>query len=517
VPRTVIVASAFALALTACGPRFDQASLEATNGSLRPVRSSTPAATPQPGSSILEAPAGSTADAPPSELQATVTTTGSGAVGANPSGAVPAPAKASVKQSTSQGHDRAAAAAGAANTQRSPGAGAAGQPGGGPVPAVPAGGRSEVVLGSIGVEAGILGAVTGPAPPAIRAWASYVNSRGGLAGHRVRVIIADDGNDPARAQALVRQLVDKEGVIAFINEFTLNTLSAVMPYLESKQIPVIGSIGGDLIGGASPMMFNPLAGSYGVSHAWATLLTINAMTEKKKLGLVYCREVNGCTSYAQTIKKLMPYGGLDIVYEAQVSLAQPDYTAEMLEAQRAGAEVVFILVDSASIVRVAKSAHRQGYNPIFVAAFNASHDLVFTGGKEVEGLLVGGRYAPWDSSPLVQDYRDAMNAYQPSAPRGDLGGGVFIIGRLLETKIAPFLKEPPTSAQFLDGLYSLDKETLDGRLPGISFPRDSHEKVNLCTVPQRLVNGKFTTRDPAASFVCAPGWTPASRAEVAHA
>ena len=512
----IFVFVAGTLTLAACGPRFDQASLVASNGSLRPVGAPASARPPAAGTAL--APVAAPADLPGSTTAVTPAggagpETAAGAqvgVGAGPNNPARSSTPSAIGPSGAPAAAKAAAAAGSVAPERSPTPGSTGGAGG-PAPAVPVGVKSEVVLGSIGVEAGILGAVTGPAPPAIRAWASSVNARGGLAGHRVRVILVDDGNDPGRAQALVRQLVEKEKVIAFVDEYTLNTLSAVMPYLEERQIPVIGSIGGDLIGGASPMMFNPLAGSFGVSHAWATLLTITAMTEKKNLGLVYCREVNGCTSYVQTMKKLLPYGGLNVVYEAQVGLAEPDYTAEMLQAQRAGAEVVFTLVDSASIVRVARSAHRQGYNPIFVAAFNASHDLVFTGGKDVEGLLVGGRYAPWDSSPLVQDYRDAMNAYQPSAPRGDLGGGVFIVGRLIETKLAPFIKEPPTSAQLLDGLYALDKETLDGRLPGISFPHGSHEKVNLCTVPQRLVNGRFTTRDPAASFVCAPGWTPASK------
>ncbi len=526
--RPVVLASVWALTLVACGPRYDQASLQGANGLLRPpgvsAGGAAPGAPSPAGAGVLNgtAHAASPADAGTSAVGltpagATAGAAGTGVGSSNGARVARQAAAASGRSSggaaaasgTAAGPDAADGSAARAGTDRSAGTGSSA--GAGAVPAVPAGGHSEVVLGSIGVEAGILGAVTGPTPPAIRAWASYVNAKGGLAGHRVRVILVDDGNDPGRAQALVRQLVEKEHVIAFVDEYTLNTLSAVMPYLEERKVPVIGSIGGDLIGGASPMMFNPLAGSFGVSHAWATLLTINAMTEKKKLGLVYCREVNGCTSYVQTIKKLLPYGGLDVVYEAQVGLAEPDYTAEMLQAQRAGAEVLFVLVDSASIVRVARSAHRQGYNPVLVAAFNASHDLVFTGGKDVEGLLVGGRYAPWDSSPLVQDYRDAMNAYQPSAPRGDLGGGVFVVGRLLETKIAPFLKEPPTSAQLLEGLYSLDKETLGGRLPGISFPHDSHEKVNLCTVPQRLVDGRFTTRDAAASFVCAPGWTPAAK------
>ncbi|MGH9041352.1 MAG: ABC transporter substrate-binding protein [Acidimicrobiia bacterium] len=510
--RLVTVVAAWMLALTACGSRVDPSALEAANGKLQVASSSG-----EPGAgtpAAVSAPTDAGSSARPAEPGAVVRP-GAG-VGAVEAGAPSGAGQAGGAVPSAGASPRSSAAGSAAVPLASEPAPASGQvvpdPGAGPAPTTPAGTLSDVVLGSIGVEAGILGAVTGPTPPAIRAWASQLNARGGLAGHRVRVVLADDGNDPARAQALVRQLVEQDKVIAFINEYTLNTLGAVMPYLEERQIPVIGSIGGDFVGGASPMMFNPLAGSFGTSQAWAALLTINAMSEHNKVGLVYCREVNGCTTYAQTMKKLLPYGDLNIVYEAQVSLAQPDYTAEMIQAQQAGAEVVFVLLDSSAIVRVARSAHRQGYEPTLAAAFNASHDVILSGGEDVEGLLVGGRYASWDSSPLVQDYRDAMAAYQPSAPKGDLGGGVFVVGRLIEEKIGPFLREPPASAQFLEGLFALDRETLGGRLPGISFPREgSREKVNLCTVPQKLVNGKFTTRDAAASFVCAPGWTPVPR------
>jgi branched-chain amino acid transport system substrate-binding protein len=144
VARSVTVALACSLALTACGPRFDQETLEATNGSLRPARSSLPATAPLPGSPTV--------------------------------GALAAPAGAEERDARAVAPDGAGAAAGA-------GAGSA---------------------------AGTGSGAANPGAATVRAWASYVNSRGGLGGHRVRVIIADDGNDPARAQALVRQLVEKE-------------------------------------------------------------------------------------------------------------------------------------------------------------------------------------------------------------------------------------------------------------------------------------------------------------------
>lgn len=362
------------------------------------------------------------------------------------------------------------------------------------------------MLGSFGTELGILGAVSGPAAPAIRAWASYINAKGGLNGHAVRVILADDGGDPGRGQAAVRRMVEQDHVVAFINEYSFASLTGVAEYLKQTQIPVIGSIGADIASDYSPMVFNPLVGA-DTGQAWGFLNTVLAQTDKRKLAALYCREAGTCEKQKESFKELLPYQGLQMVYEAQVSLAQPDFTAEMLEAQRAGAEVILLLMDSASVARVARSAHRQGYNPIFAGTYNLNQDLIFTGGKEVDGLLLTSRSVPWDSSPKLQDYRDAMDRYQRGAPRGDLGGGVFVAGRLIE-KFAPFIGEPTTSAQFLAGLYSVHAETLGGLLPGITFNQGPHTNVNHCIVPVRLTNGRFIAHDAAESFVCASAWKP---------
>jgi branched-chain amino acid transport system substrate-binding protein len=383
-----------------------------------------------------------------------------------------------------------------------------GTPGGGTTPLPGTGGKkSEILFGSFGAESGVLGAVSGPAPPAIRAWAAYINAKGGINGHPVRVILGDDNADPSRTLAIVRQMVERDKVIAFFNDYSF-TLSAATKYLEEKQIPVVGTIGGDVVGDHSSMVFHPLVGP-DKGQAWGFLLTIATQTDKKKLALIYCREANTCSVQMQSFKKLLPWNGLASVYEAQVSLAQPDYTAEMLQAQRAGAEVIVSLVDSASVARLAQSAHRQGYNPIFSGTYNLNQDLIYAGGKDVEGLILTSRTPPWDSSPKMQFYRDAMDRYQPKAYRGDLGGGVFVVGKLIEEKIAPFIHEPPSTAQILEGLYALSNEKLGGLLPGVGFTAGGHFATNQCVVPVKLTGGKFAAHDAAESFVCAPGWRPA--------
>jgi branched-chain amino acid transport system substrate-binding protein len=518
----VAAGAALAMALTGCGSRLEQARLEATNNAFKQVVDSQ-AATAGPGNA-------------PGAATDTNVTTGSGAAtagvatpgGATGSAAAPAssggtapgsaagPASAAGSRAAGSGGSASggATAAGAAgtNTGAASGKPTAPTPGspvspGAPVPGA-GGKKSEILLGSFGAESGVLGAVSGPAPPALRAWPAYMNAKGGINGHPVRVILGDDNADPARSLAIVRQMVEQDHVIAFLNDYSF-TLSAVTKYLEDKQIPDIGSIGGDPAGDHSAMVFHPLVGP-DKGQAWGFLLNVATQTDKKKLAILYCREAATCAVQMASFKKLLPWNGLEEVYEAQVSLAQPDYTAEMIQAQRAGAEVIVSLVDSASVARLAQSAHRQGYNPVFAGTYNLNQDLVYAGGKDVDGLLLTSRTPPWDSSPKMQFYRDAMDRYQPRAYRGDLGGGVFVVGRLLEEKIGPFIAEPPTTAQILQGLYALHDETLGGLLPGVGFIHGEHFTTNQCVVPVKLTGGKFVAHDAAESFVCAPGWKPAA-------
>src|SRR5256714_1490128 len=168
------------------------------------------------------------------------------------------------------------------------GSGGAGPSTAGPVPGAAGTTKSEILLGSFGAASGILGAVTGTVPPAIRAWAASVNARGGLAGHPVRVILADDAGDPARTQAIVRQMVEQNHVVAFFAHYSF-TLTGVEKYLESKGGPLIGGTGGDTAEDHSSVIFEPLMGADD-GGAWGFLLAIAAQTEKKKMAVRYCRE-----------------------------------------------------------------------------------------------------------------------------------------------------------------------------------------------------------------------------------
>ena len=534
-PPLMVALLVSALAATACGSRLQTAELQAANGVL--TRHTGGAGAPAAGEAATPAGAGhapgsetaggsATAATPESGSGSSATASGassaseaSGAAGgAATSGSATSSGRSAGQAATAAGAATApgSRSAGGARTGGGPGAaaGSAGpagpSPAGGPVPGVAAGGpKSEILLGSFGAASGILGAVTGTVPPAIRAWASYVNAKGGLAGHPVRVILADDAGDPARTQAIVRQMVEENHVVALFAHYSF-TVTGIEKYLESKGVPLIGGTGGDTAEDHSHLIYEPLMGA-DEGGAWGFLLAVAAQTDKKKMAVLYCREVSQCATKIADMKAKLPYNGLNIVYETQISLAQPDYTAEMLQAQRAGAEVVTVMVDSATLGRLAQSAHRQGYNPIFSGPWNLDIDpTIASVSKELDGQFLGPARTPmYQTSPKLADYREAMARYQPKEPLGGLGAAVFVFGKLLE-RIAPTFGNVVTSDQIVNGLNALHGEKLDGFLPGITFPPgNDRTKVNQCVIPYTLKDGKFVAWKPTEEFYCAPGWSPA--------
>ena len=470
-----------ALALTgsaACGSKLSEAELSAANGPLREAATAGNAAQ-QVGSdgSTGGDSAGGVAGGATAGSTAGVGATGGAAGGTGAKGAT----------------------AGAGGKAASTGAAA-----GCPSPCAP------IVFGSIGTASGALGAVTGPAVPAIRAWVSYINANGGLGGHKVEVIITDIAGDPTRAVSTAKQLVEERHVDAMFYDFAFTEASAVMDYLDSVNVPSIGSIGGDAKPDHMAMYFNPLVGP-DVGQSWGFINAYRSYSTAARMGSIYCREAATCSAVESGMRSFLPYtrDGVkqELVYESQASLVQPNFTAEVIGAQQANVEVLIGLMDSASLARIAQAVNRQsGYKPLLAGTYNLNQDLVLRY-PELEGLIMTGRTPPWDTSPKLAMYRESMDRYQPSGARGDLGAGVFVVGALLQ-KYASQLPGDPGPADFLKLLYSIHGETLGGLLPGITFHPGDKSDVNQCIVPMQLRNGGFVAHDAAESFVCSPGWRP---------
>src|SRR5258706_297544 len=78
------------------------------------------------------------------------------------------------------------------------------------------GSESAPVLGSVSILTGPIGAAVKPMVKGAQTWVAAMNAKGGLRCHKITYLVADDGGDPSRHQALVHQQVEQGHVQAFL-------------------------------------------------------------------------------------------------------------------------------------------------------------------------------------------------------------------------------------------------------------------------------------------------------------
>ena len=105
------------------------------------------------------------------------------------------------------------------------------------------------------VRFGITAAFTGPVRErgrqmklGIETAFNRVNDAGGVSGRMLRIIAADDGNEPTRTREAVRQLYEKDQVFGIIGSIGTATAAAAVPYLLERRMLFFGAYtGGNVV------------------------------------------------------------------------------------------------------------------------------------------------------------------------------------------------------------------------------------------------------------------------------
>ena len=498
-----------ALVAGGCGPRGERADRAAA-----PLPSNQ-AATPQEQPPSAAAAAGSAAQPSPA------TVAGDQAVGAAP---IPSAAPGAVTPTSRRADGKASAPVGASNAPATPkaaasnGAGPAGGPRsngstsaagatpapGAPQPQAPSGSNrhtgpanlSPIGVGSICECSGPVGASLGGGIAAAQVVTRYINDNGGLNGHPIKLFVGDSNSDPNRYFALVKEMVERDGVLAFMGQMSPLTVNAGDAYLRQKGIPVVGGDGAHGIWFESPVLFYA-GGSY---RTMAVADAKYAVALKKpKIGVIYCAEAQPCQIYDEALKgPLMAKApGAEIVYEAQRSLAQPDYTAECLQAKGRGADTLFVILDSAAVSRATRSCSQQGYNPQYITS-----PLTFTQATaddpNNDGMLAAVATFPWFTSdtPPQQAYQAAVQKYKPNLQHSATTSTVWLAGQMLLEATKNLPAENPTSQGIMKGVWAIRNTDFGGLASApVSFPEGKPSLDVPCYFVLQIRKGKFVAPD----------------------
>ena len=104
------------------------------------------------------------------------------------------------------------------------------------------------------IRFGITAAFTGPVRErgrqmklGIETAFNQVNDAGGIAGRKLRIIAADDGNEPARTLQAVRQLYEKDQVLGLIGSIGTATAAVAVPFALERRMLFFGAYTGGMV------------------------------------------------------------------------------------------------------------------------------------------------------------------------------------------------------------------------------------------------------------------------------
>ena len=266
-----------------------------------------------------------------------------------------------------------------------------------------------------------MGPQTGPAA----AWGSVargsdllfkiVNDEGGIHGRKIKYFIRDDAYNPAQTAAVVKELVEREGIFAFVGGVGAACGMAVKDYLAENKIIWVGPATAinEYVFPVNPYLF----AVYPLYDDEASILT-KYVVEKlgaKKIAFFYQNDaygksgLTGCKTRMDALK-------MKLVEEVTVEPGEKDLTSQMLRLKNSEAEVVIMWVAPGSAAIALKTSATIEFKPQWVSSDTLSdYPLMnkITGGLW-EGVITGAfNVPPATDHPMINKYREAAKKYAP--------------------------------------------------------------------------------------------------------
>jgi branched-chain amino acid transport system substrate-binding protein len=298
-------------------------------------------------------------------------------------------------------------------------------------------------------------------------------------------------------------MVEKDHVVAFVADMVPLTADAIGNYLDDAHVPAVG---GDV---SSPdwnehqMLFPQGTGAFAL-YDNSVFLDAKFIHEAggNRWGALYCAEDSVCPVWYQRANNQAPKAGLKPVYGAQVSLTQPSFTAQCLQAKNAGVQILELILDTNSIERVARDCAAQGYNPFLATgALTVQSDVAQD--PNVKRIVSIVPTFPWTlaSGSAAGEYQQAIKTYDSRLNRSAATSAAWTSAKLLEAAlrgISATATVKPTDV--VAGLYKLHDEKLGGLAPGLNFVRGRPAPVAKCYFGIRLSNGSWTPLNQGGAY-----------------
>ncbi len=284
------------------------------------------------------------------------------------------------------------------------------------------------------IHIGQWGPQTGPAAP----WGSVargtdalfkmINAEGGIHGRKLIHHMFDDGYNPAKTKAGVKQLQEGIGMFAWVSGVGTAPGLAVESYLMDRKIPWIGPSAGSLRWITPPQKY--LFGVYPLYYIEAKALCEYAVKKmgKKRIAIAYQNDDYGKNGVKGAEVELAKHG-LKLVAKIPVEMADTDMKPHVMLLKKAKADAVLLWVTPTHAARIVGTGKAMQFAPQWFSTSTCSDfPLMY---KITKGLWKGVvaatfAYLPDSDNALLQKYK--KDAYGKFAAKGERWGVFYYAG-----------------------------------------------------------------------------------------
>ncbi len=310
------------------------------------------------------------------------------------------------------------------------------------------------LAGSISAEEGVTateihvgqwGPQTGPAAPwgavarGTDAYFKMINAEGGIHGRKIVHHYFDDGYNPAKTLAGVKQLQEEVGMFAWVSGVGTAPGLAVKDYLMERKIPWLGPSAGSRHWVEPPNKY--LFNIYPLYLGDAQLLCQYAVDTLgfKRVAIAYQNDDYGKQGLEGAETQLAKYG-LELVEAIPVNVADTDMKPHIMKFRKAKAEAVLLFVGPGHVARIQGTGKAMKFTPQWMTTSTCSDvplmmyitkggyaGTIFATFLEVGNMRIGSIDNPnKPSHPLLQKYY--KDAFKKFAAKEERWGLTFFAG-----------------------------------------------------------------------------------------
>jgi len=246
-------------------------------------------------------------------------------------------------------------------------------------------------------------------------WFKHVNDTGGIHGRMVNFKMGDDKYEPARTKSLVKRFIERDKCFAIVAPLGSAPTNAVIEYITSKNVPLIGAGTGAEKNLTFPSKYVfPLYPSY-FMEGQELVRFASKVFGVKKIALLYQNDPSGKT-HLKGINSVLKKYGIDLVEAQGYDQKEIDVSSQVIAMKNSGAEAVLCSCAPEPAARFYTERKKLGWNvPVINVFFGKSPKVPELAGKDaVEGVYFTTIFRGFNSpAKQIQLAKKLLKKYYP--------------------------------------------------------------------------------------------------------